>query len=115
MRVLDCTLVQAIRHEAGQGLACTNKTTWSLCAKCCLGTIFEWMGDTMQLLEYHVVPGVTVMAANLTDGQMLQTALPGQTLKVPLTFKISNKNSKWCVLSMMQPVSLFAQYGSYIR
>lgn len=42
------------------------------------------MGDTMQLLEYHMVPGVTVMAANLTDGEMLQTALPGQTLKVCL-------------------------------
>ncbi len=36
----------------------------------------------VQVLEYHVVPGVSALAANLSDGEMLQTALPNQTIKV---------------------------------
>ena len=35
-----------------------------------------------QILEYHVVPGMSLSSGNLTDGQMLQTMLPGQTIKV---------------------------------
>lgn len=41
---------------------------------------FVWL----QLLEYHVVPGVSDMAANFTNGEILQTALPNQTLQVRL-------------------------------
>lgn len=36
----------------------------------------------LQILEYHVVPGMTLASANLTDGLMLQTTLPGQSIKV---------------------------------
>lgn len=48
------------------------------------------------------------MAANLTDGQVLQTALPGQTLKVPPTFKARNDKTTWSGLSPIQHASLFA-------
>ena len=35
-----------------------------------------------QILEYHVVPGMSLSSGNLTDGQMLQTMLPGQSIQV---------------------------------
>ena len=35
-----------------------------------------------QILEYHVVPGMSMSASNLTDGQVLQTLLPGQSITV---------------------------------
>lgn len=39
----------------------------------------------LQILEYHVVPGMSLSISNLTNGQMLQTMLPGQSIKVPYT------------------------------
>lgn len=39
-----------------------------------------------QILEYHVVPGMSLSSSNLTDGQMLQTMLPGQSIKVRHSF-----------------------------
>ncbi len=38
-----------------------------------------WM---LQLLQYHVVPGMAMTTSTLTNGQTLTTALTGQTLKV---------------------------------
>ena len=36
----------------------------------------------VQILEYHVVPEMSLSSAKLTDGQMLQTSLPGQSITV---------------------------------
>ena len=36
----------------------------------------------LQLLQYHIVPNVTLTTAKITNGQTLTTALSGQTLKV---------------------------------
>ena len=36
----------------------------------------------LQLLQYHVVPGMAMTTSTLTNGQTLTTALTGQTLKV---------------------------------
>ena len=36
----------------------------------------------LQLLQYHVVPGMAMTVDTLTNGQTLTTALSGQTLKV---------------------------------
>lgn len=38
----------------------------------------------LQLLQYHVVPGMAVTVSSLTDGQTLPTALTGQSLKVSI-------------------------------
>ena len=37
---------------------------------------------SVQILEYHVVPGMSLSSSNFTDGQTLQTMLPGQSIKV---------------------------------
>ena len=39
-------------------------------------------GCVLQLLQYHVVPGMAMTVDMLTDGQTLPTALTGQNLKV---------------------------------
>lgn len=36
----------------------------------------------LQLLQYHVVANLTLTTAAMTNGQILPTALSGQTLKV---------------------------------
>lgn len=36
----------------------------------------------LQLLQYHVVPGMALTVDTLTNGQTLTTALSGQTLEV---------------------------------
>ena len=36
----------------------------------------------VQILEYHVVPEMSLSSATLTNGQMLQTSLPGQSITV---------------------------------
>lgn len=38
----------------------------------------------LQLLQYHVVPGMAITVDSLDNGQTLATALSGQTLKVNL-------------------------------
>ncbi|KAK9918228.1 hypothetical protein WJX75_002403 [Coccomyxa subellipsoidea] len=47
-----------------------------------LGAILAQTDMLKQVLEYHVVPGVSDMAANFTNGEVLQTAAPGETLTV---------------------------------
>lgn len=43
---------------------------------------------SLQILEYHVVPGMSLSISNLTNGQMLQTMLPGQSIKVLYTARL---------------------------
>lgn len=40
-----------------------------------------WDVYPIQVMEYHIIPGMSLLEANLTDGQLLATSL-GQPLKV---------------------------------
>ena len=60
-----------------------------VCSLCCLFFLSVFFVDSvlrsswmLQLLQYHVVPGMAMTTSTLTDGLTLTTALTGQTLKV---------------------------------
>lgn len=77
MRAEACVGVLAVRHSIGMTkLACE---WWSCCTHV---TAFDCVVCVLQLLQYHVVPNVTLTTAEITNGQTLTTALSGQTLKV---------------------------------
>ena len=51
------------------------------CLSCCANREIKSTCHA-QILEYHVVPGMSLTSSNLTDGQELQTMLSGQVIKV---------------------------------
>ena len=72
----DHSTIRWLGHNHGVGQICRSLSTNALKVTC-------GFAPGAQILEYHVIPGMSLLEANLTDGQLLATSL-GQSLKARL-------------------------------